>query len=197
MHIFEKFQVWAMALCYFPLVWEEGNLQIWAVNRNLLAAIRNMCIFASSRAGRAIKLVSSSTPGVRGTKMGPKHLAGTYWDMLGHIGWATRWAAGRQREKSEWKLSMGTSHGWVGLERHASIASIASMRNGCLATKCSRECATIAYLCVLPFNCNAIPVDEMKRVAKSIRSWRKFQRSKADQHNPDYLTNLGTIFRHR
>ena len=165
MHIFEKFQVWAMALCYFPLVWEEGNLQIWAVNRNLLAAIRNMCIFASSRAGRAIKLVSSSTPAEGGTKMGPKH--------LGHIGWATRWAAGRQREKSEWKLSMGTSHGWVGLEREASIAS---MRNGCLATKCSRQCATIAYLCVLPFNCNAIPVDEMKRVLLYFALLAKFMK---------------------
>ena len=73
-----------------------------------MAAIRNMCIFASSRAGRAIKLVSSSTPaGEGGAKMVPKHLGG----ILG--GQLSEYQGGRERSLNGSFLWARAMAGWV------------------------------------------------------------------------------------
>ena len=72
-----------------------------------MAAIRNMCIFASSRAGRAIKLVSSSTPAERGAKMVPKHLGGI---LVGQLGEQQR---GRERRLNGSFLWARAMAGWV------------------------------------------------------------------------------------
>ena len=57
--------------------------------------------------------------------------------------------AGGQREKSEWKLSMGTSPGWAGSEAEA-VAS--EMRNGRLARTAAPPSAT--HLTTLPLVLN-------------------------------------------
>ena len=57
--------------------------------------------------------------------------------------------AGGQREKSEWKLSMGTSPGWAGSEAEA-VAS--EMRNGRLARTAAPRNAT--HLTSLPLVLN-------------------------------------------
>ena len=73
-----------------------------------MAAIRNMCIFASSRAGRAIKLVSSSTPAERGSKDGSKTPG---WDILvGQLGEQQR---GRERSLNGSFLWARAMAGWV------------------------------------------------------------------------------------
>ena len=72
-----------------------------------MAAIRNMCIFASSRAGRAIKLVSSSTPAERGAKMVPRHLGG----ILG--GQLSEYQGGRERSLNGSFLWARAMAGWV------------------------------------------------------------------------------------
>ena len=58
--------------------------------------------------------------------------------------------AGGQREKSEWKLSMGTSPGWAGSEAEA-VAS--EMRNGRLARTAAAPLSA-THLTSLPLSLN-------------------------------------------